>query len=248
MKAAERRIVIVGATSGIGLEVARACLKAGWRVGAAGRRTEALEQLQAEAPEIVVVQRIDITETEAPEALLSLVEKLGGMDCYLHVAGIGFQNPSLDPDIELRTVETNAAGFTRMTTAAFRYFEQHGGGHIAAVSSIAGTKGLGSAAAYSATKRYQNCYLDALSQLARMRKLPIRFTDLRPGFVRTALLNDGHGYPMLMQPERVARRIFRALKRHERRVVIDSRYALLVALWRLIPLWLWERLPIRTKR
>jgi len=239
--------VIVGATSGIGLEVARRCIAAGWRVGAAGRRAEELEQLRLTAPGQVVALPMDITRDDAPERLRQLIGRLGGMDCYLHVAGIGYQNPTLDADKELRTVRTNVEGFTRLVTAAFEWFARRGEGHIAAVTSIAGTQGLGSAPSYSASKRFQNTYLDALAQQARMRRLKIRFTDIRPGFVATALLNDRQRYPMLMRPERVAARIFRALVHRERNVVIDRRYALLVFFWRLIPRWLWERLDIRTR-
>ena len=113
------------------------------------------------------------------------------------------------------------------------------------ISSIAGTKGLGVAPSYSATKRYQNIYIDALAQLSRMEKQPITFTDIRPGFVRTDLLKDGRNYPMLMSPQYAALRIANAIDRKKRRAIIDWRYAILVFLWRLIPEWLWERLPIR---
>lgn len=242
-----KRIVIVGATSGIGLATARRCIASGWRIGAAGRRTEALEKLRSLAPERVAVEPIDVTDPAAPAALERLIEKTGGMDIYLHVAGIGSQNPQLDPGVELRTVETNVDGFTRMVTAAYGYFARNGGGRIAAVSSIAGTKGLGSAASYSASKRFQNTYIDALAQLARMERLDIRFTDIRPGFVDTDLLKDGHRYPMLLAPERAAAHIVRALERGSRRTVIDRRYALLVFFWRLIPQALWERLTVRTR-
>ena len=240
-----KRIVIVGATSGIGLETARLCIREGWRIGAAGRRLEALEALRAEAPEQIEIEPLDITRDDAPERLEKLIERLGGMDIYLHSSGIGSRNTDLRPDIELATLRTNGEGFVRMIVAAFNYFRNHGGGHIAVISSIAGTKGLGSAPAYSATKRMQNTYIDALSQLARMEGYGIRFTDIRPGFVATPLLaKDGH-YPMLMPTEKVARRIMQLLRRPRRRVVIDRRYALFVFFWKMIPQWLWERLKIR---
>lgn len=242
-----KRIVIVGATSGIGLEVAKLCIREGWRVGAAGRREEALEALRALSPEQVVTEPLDITRADAPEHLSRLVDKLGGMDIYLHSSGVGSRNTDLRPDIELNTLRTNGEGFVRMVTAAFGYFRANGGGHLAVISSIAGTKGLGSAPAYSATKRMQNTYIDALAQLARMEKLHIRFTDIRPGFVATPLLaGDGH-YPMLMEVGKVAARIMRVLKRQRRRVVIDRRYAVFVFFWKLIPEWLWERMAVRTK-
>lgn len=242
-----KRIVIVGATSGMGLEVARLALRAGWRVGAAGRRTDRLEALRAEAPEQVEIRQMDVTDPAAPEQLATLIERLGGMDIYLHSSGIGFRNEALDPAIELATARTNAEGFIRMVTAAYTYFRSHGGGQIAVISSIAGTKGLGAAPAYSATKRLQNTYIDALAQLARMQRARIRFTDIRPGFVDTPLLASDGGYPMLMPADKVARRIFRAIVRGRRRVVIDGRFAVLVFLWKLIPAWLWERLVIRKR-
>lgn len=239
-----KRIVIMGATSGLGREVARLCIGAGWRVGAAGRNEEALAALKALAPERIETERIDITHEDAPQRLAGLAGRLGGMDIYFHASGIGKRNTELEPAIELATLRTNGEGFVRMITAAFGWFRTHGGGHIAAISSIAGTRGLGSAPAYSATKRLQNTYIDALAQLARMERIPIRFTDIRPGFVATPLL-AGDDYPMLMQPAPVARRIFRAICRRRRRIVIDRRYAVLVFLWKTIPAWLWERLPVR---
>ena len=242
-----KRIVIVGATSGLGLATARLCIREGWRVGAAGRRIEALEALRAEAPEQVEIEPLDVTRDDAVEHLDALIRRLGGMDTYLHTAGIGFRNLELSPDIEINTLRTNGEGFVRMVSAAFGYFRRNGGGHLAVISSIAGTRGLGAAPAYSASKRMQNTYLEALEQLARMEALPIRFSDIRPGFVATPLLAAEPRYPMLMPTDLVAKKIFRVLQKPRRRVVIDARYALLVTLWRLIPQGLWVRLKVRPK-
>ncbi|MDR3260322.1 MAG: SDR family NAD(P)-dependent oxidoreductase [Tannerella sp.] len=239
--------IIIGATSGLGLEVAKKLLAEGWRIGVAGRREHELKALQASAPERVSVQTLDVTQEDAPERLRQLIAQTGGMDLFFLSSGTGKQNRELQPDIELRTVETNALGFTRMVTAAFHYFREQNSGHLAVISSIAGTKGLGVAPSYSATKRFQNAYIEALAQLARMEKRNIRFTDIRPGFVATALLDDAKKYPMLMKPERVAAQIVRALNRRKRVAIIDGRYALLVFFWRLIPSWLWVRMNIRTK-
>ncbi|MEG1562502.1 MAG: SDR family NAD(P)-dependent oxidoreductase [Bacteroides sp.] len=240
-----KRAVIIGATSGIGYEVTKELLSQGWKVGIAGRRQEALQALQGVKPESVETQVLDVTQADAPERLQRLIEKLGGMDLFLLSSGVGYQNRTLDVEIELHTTFTNVEGFTRMVTAAFHYFQRQGGGHLAVISSIAGTKGLGVAPAYSATKRYQSTYIDALAQLVRLQKLPIRFTDIRPGFVATDLLKDGH-YPMLMNPRRVGMQIVTALNRRQRVVIIDWRYAVLVFFWQLIPRWLWERLPIKS--
>lgn len=238
------RIIIIGATSGIGREVAKLYIAQGWQVGVAGRRAEELETLRKEAPEQVSTQVLDVTLEDAPYRLQSLIDKVGGMDLFLLSSGIGKQNPTLTPDIELKTAATNVEGFIRLTTAAYHYFEKQGYGHIAAISSIAGVKGLGIAPAYSATKRFQNTYLDALDQLSRMNGLNIHFTDIRPGFVATPLLKDDN-YPLLMKAPQVATSIVKAISKKKRIVVIDWRYRILVFFWKLIPHWIWVRLKVK---
>lgn len=238
------RIIIIGATSGIGREVAKLYIAQGWQVGIAGRRAEELESLHKEAPEQVFSEVLDVTLEDAPCRLQSLIDKVGGMDIFLLSSGIGKQNPTLTPDIELKTAATNVEGFIRLTTAAWHFFEKQGYGHIAAISSIAGVKGLGIAPAYSATKRFQNTYLDALDQLARMNKLNITFTDIRPGFVATPLLKDDN-YPLLMKAPQVAQSIVKAIQQKKRIVVIDWRYRILVFFWKLIPHWIWVRLKVK---
>ena len=121
-----------------------------------------------------------------------MIDELGGMDIYFHSSGIGWQNNLLDEKKEIDTVSTNGLGFVRMVDAAFNWFTARAeqctrkvetSFRIACITSIAGTKGLGAAPAYSATKRMQNHYLECLSQLARMRRLPIR--------TKVAQLNGG---------------------------------------------------------
>lgn len=240
--------LIVGASSGIGHEVARILLGKGWTVGIAARRTDALQTLADEFPSQTQVFAIDITAESAAEEFDKAVTALGGIDLYFHAAGVGWQNELLASDIEERTLTTNALGFSRMIGAAFRYFSARGKGHIAAISSIAGTKGLGPAASYSATKAFQNTYLEALAQLAHARRLHIDITDIRPGFVRTALLGENPRFPMLMSVRPVAEDIVRAIERRKAVRVIDWRYRLLVRLWRLLPASIWRRLPLRARQ
>lgn len=233
------KAIIVGASSGIGLEVARLFIQRGWTVGVAARRLDLLQTIGA-----ADVEQIDVTSADAPEKLMQLVDRLGGMDLFFYASGIGKQNRELTPDIELATIETNGLGFTRMIGCAYRYFAQQGRGHIAAITSIAGTKGLGPAPAYSATKAMQNVYLQALEQLANARKLDIRFTDIRPGFVDTALLSGTFHYPMMLKPQAVAREIVSAIEHHKHIRVIDWKYRILTAVWRRIPRCIWRRIKL----
>lgn len=241
----------MGATSGIGLALAERLAADGHRIGVAGRKTEVMRELQKRYPDRIVYSRIDVTDAEAPRKLHDLIERLGGMDVYFHIAGIGFSNETLETDRELLTMETNVVGFTRMVDTAFRYFRDHnckdgGRGHIGAITSVAGTKGIAQLAAYSASKRFQQTYLTALEQLARRQRLQIRFTDVRPGWIRTPLLEADQDYPMSMTLDYAVPRIHRAMTAGRRVATVDWRWRLLTAVWRLIPdaLWVRMRIPI----
>ena len=277
------RAIVMGATSGLGREIALELLKRGFIVGVCGRRLELLQEVEAEwkswlhspaasgrvaagaaetaavasgtaavasgraavaeeiAPQRVFIRQIDVTASDAPERLLGLVEEMGGMDMYIHSSGIGYKNMALDGRIERETVITNALGFTQMVDAAFDWFKERGGGHIAFISSVAGTKGLGAAPSYSATKRYQWIYAQALAQLSSMERYNISFTDIRPGFVATGFLGSSK-YPLLLEKHYVAQKIVKAILARKRSVIIDYKYKILCLFWRMIPNWLWERL------
>lgn len=235
----KKRAIVIGASSGIGREVALQLMQQGWALGVAARRADLLESIGA-----VATEQIDVTQDDAAEKLRNLIEKMGGMDLFFYASGIGKQNRDLHEDIELATMQTNALGFTRMIGEAYRYFAERGEGHIAAITSIAGTKGLGPAPAYSATKAMQNTYLQALEQQANARGLRIGFTDIRPGFVDTALLSGDFHYPMMIKPEKVAREIVCAINAKKHIRVIDWRYRLLTACWRMIPNCIWRRIKL----
>ena len=281
MESRSRRAIVMGATSGLGREIALELLKRGFIVGVCGRRLELLQEFEAEwkswlhspaasgraslaagtaaaaetaavasgraavaeeiAPQQVFIRQIDVTAPDAPERLLGLVEEMGGMDMYIHSSGIGYKNMALDGRIERETVITNALGFTQMVDAAFDWFKVRGGGHIAFISSVAGTKGLGAAPSYSATKRYQWIYAQALAQLSSMERYNISFTDIRPGFVATGFLGSSK-YPLLLEKHYVAQKIVKAILARKRSVIIDYKYKILCLFWRMIPNWLWERL------
>ncbi len=116
-----KKAIVMGATSGIGMEVAKLLAAKGWQVGIAGRRIERLQALISQGG-ITCYQQIDVTSPDAPAQLLELIDKLGGMDLYFHSSGIGWQNNTLDIEKELKTLETNGLGFTRMVDTAFNWF------------------------------------------------------------------------------------------------------------------------------
>lgn len=243
-----KRLIVIGASSGIGMRVASDFARLGWRVGVAARREEPLQALQQQFPKRIEYMGIDVTADDAVDRFYKLIESLGGMDYLLFTAGCGWQNPDLDAAQDRRTLDVNVFGFTRIITAAYKYFKDTANastGHIAAITSVAGTKGIGVSATYSASKRYQWTFLQALDQLAHIQHVDVKITDIRPGFVDTPLLAQGKDYPMEMSLAYAAPRIEKAMVLGRRVAVVDSRWAVVTALWRLIPNALWPHLAIR---
>ncbi|MDE7393708.1 MAG: SDR family NAD(P)-dependent oxidoreductase [Muribaculaceae bacterium] len=240
-----KRILIIGATSGLGREIAAIYARRGCCVMACGRKVEALNELKSEFPDPVATSMLDVNADDCAERLNLLLTDFAP-DTLINCAGIGWANPELDIEIDRSTVMTNCLGFTTVADTAFNYFASRGiDARLAAISSVASTKPLPIGLSYSASKRYQAAYLEGLNLLRRIKHLPLTITDVRPGYVATPLLDPTRRYPMLMQPERAARLIVKAIDRRRRVAVIDTRWLLLVGLWRLIPSWLWVRLPIK---
>lgn len=242
-----KRIIIVGASSGIGMRIATDFARLGWRVGIAARRGDRLKEIQDLYPENIVTKVIDVTADDAVERFNNLIETLGGMDYLLYAAGCGWQNPELDPALDRRTLMTNVVGFTRIVNAAYAYYKATANdsrGHIAAITSVAGTKGIGISATYSASKRYQWTYLQALDQLAHIQGVDVAITDIRPGIVDTPMLKSSKTYPLEMSIAYAAPRIECAMLRERRVAVVDARWAVVSALWKLIPDTLWRRLAV----
>ena len=177
--------VVIGATSGIGREVAAQLASQGYRVGITGRREALLEELARSAP-----QRYETAAFGSPELIV-------------FCSGTGDLNDGLDYRIEEATNRVNVDGFTRTVDWCYRYFECRGGGCLAAVTSVMGLRGSRTAPSYAASKAYQINYLESLRQKACRQKLPIRVVDIRPGSVRTAMMK-GEGHFWIASPQRAA--------------------------------------------
>ena len=243
-----KKIIIIGASSGMGMKIATYFARAGWRVGIAARNEERLRAVRDLFPDRIVYSTIDVTAQEAVKRFENLIEELDGMDILLYAAGTGWYNPELNLGKDEATIGVNVTGFTRIINAAYRYFKATANvskGRIAAITSVAGVKGLGVSAAYAASKRYQWTYLQAIDQLAHSQHVNVSITDIRPGFVDTPLLEGNHNYPMLMSVDYVAPRIEKAIMQRRRVATVDSRWAVVSGLWSLIPDMLWRHLEVK---
>jgi short-subunit dehydrogenase len=230
-----KKAIIIGATSGIGKSLAETLLTEGYVVGITGRREELLGSFQAAHSGKVFIGKMDVHDTGTIESICDeLVHQLGGLDLLIISAGIGEENRALNFEVENNVIKTNIQGFTSLACWGMNYFRNQGHGHLVNISSIAGIRGNGEAASYSATKAYQINYLEGLRLNAHKSNSNIIITDIRPGFVDTAMAK-GDGMFWVASVEKAAKQIFDAIKRKKNVVYITKRWRFIGYFLKAIP-------------
>ena len=141
-----------------------------------------------------------------------------------------------------RLLQTNLSSVFYCCRSAVPKMVSQKSGKIINISSMWGSVGASCEVAYSATKSFQSQYINALEQLSYTQGYNITFTDIRPGFVATAILNNKNKYPMLMQPDYAGREIFKAIKKRKRVAIFDWRFKFIVAFMKICPRFIWKRI------
>jgi short-subunit dehydrogenase len=240
-----QRVIIIGATSGIGLALARLFVREGDRVGVTGRRCHLLDDLQKEFPSQIATECFDVMGNENIAHLESLIKKINGLDLLIYNSGYGEVSESLDWKIDRQTTLTNVIGFVEIVNYTFNYFVEQNTGQIAATSSIAATRENSQAPAYSASKAYMSLYMGGLFLKARRikkgdPKINIAITDVQPGFVNTKMAK-GKGRFWEASVEKAARQIFKAIQKKNRKVYITRRWVLIAWLLKWMPHFILKR-------
>ena len=234
------KIIIIGATSGLGRGTAELFAKAGHQVGITGRRGDRLKEIQAQYPNQILVEDMDVTNDNCVSKLASLIDKMQGADLVLYSSGIGTDNVIIDYAIENQINKVNVYGFTQLMDYVYNYFIEQKRGHLAVISSVAGFRGLRGAPSYCASKGYQRIYMESLAQTAHHCKHKMTFSTILPGFVDTALLE--HHYPLTLSCEKAVKIIYKNLLKKKRIIYVNGRWRYLVFLMKRIPIWVWERM------
>lgn len=230
-----KKVIIVGATSGIGKNLAKIFAENNCKVGIMGRREENLKKIKAENKESYYVETIDITDIQNVESKLEKLKyTLGGVDILIISSGIGDFNNDLDFSIEENTIKTNVLGFTCVADWAFNFFKEQGHGHLIGISSIAGLRGNDLAPAYNATKSFQINYLEGLQQKAEKLKEKILVSDIRPGFVKTAMAK-GEKQFWVAPVEKASLQIYKAIMKKKKVVYVTKRWKLIAIILKLLP-------------
>jgi short-subunit dehydrogenase len=233
----EKKIIIIGASSGIGEGLARIYSENGFTVGLTARRYELLEKISKELPGKSFIKKMDVAKAEeAIRILEELIAEMGGVDIVIINAGIGFLNPDLEWEKEKGTIDVNVAGFTAMATAAMKFFIRQGHGHLVGISSISAIRCSAIAPAYGASKAFMSNYLEGMRLKMLKAKLPVTITEIAPGYVNTAMAKGDKMF-WVAPVETAAMQIYDAISKKKDHAYITRR-------WRLIA-WLMKFTPTR---
>ena len=236
-----QKIIIVGASSGIGREIARKYAANGDKVGITGRREELLNELKSIYPQLISISAFDVMENNNREKLRRLIDELGGLDILIYNSGYGDPSKELDWKIENTTIKTNVNGFVDIVSFAFNYFAQQGYGQIVITSSVAFLRGNSWAPAYSASKAFMSNYAEGLNIKSRRSKKNIIVTDLRPGFIDTKLAKS-HRLFWVVPKEKAAQQIMNAIRQKKRVAYVSKRWWFIAQVLRILPYSIYRRI------
>ncbi len=231
----KERVIIIGASSGIGAELAKIFSRKGCDVGIAARRLNLLKEVKDGNPGVKFVKVIDLARPdEAAKFFLELVNEMGGVDLVVISSGTGHINPTLDWAKEKETIDVNVAGFTAIASAAMNLFIKAKSGHLVGISSIAALCGSSESPSYSASKAYMSNYLEGLRFKVRKISDDIIVTDIKPGFVDTVMAK-GDGIFWSAKVDKAAEQIYGAIKQRRSHAVITRRWNLIYILLKVLP-------------
>lgn len=237
-----KKAIVIGATSGIGKELAILLSNNGYKVAITGRRENLLNEISNMSNGSIIYRVMDLTNIDfISEIIDKIISNLGGLDLVVISSGCGDLNRNLEFDIEKRTIDLNIVGFTAVIDHLYNYFSTQKRGHIAAITSVMGLRGSCTAPAYSATKAYQIDYLEGLKQRAFAQKNNVVITDIRPGSVNTDMMK-GKGHFWIATPHKAAAQILHAMENHTSTIYVTKRWRLIGWLLMVLPISLYNRI------
>jgi short-subunit dehydrogenase len=224
-----KKVLIIGASSGIGRELALQYASLGYQVIAIARRLDKLKEI---ASENISYDFIDINKVE--DAILKIKHLIINTDISIICAGIGDLNDSLDFNIEYETIKTNIIGFTAIVDTIFNYYKSIKKGHIVALSSIASIRGSDIAPAYNASKAYVTNYMEGLKKKSVKENLNINITTILPGLVDTQMAK-GKGLFWVEPVNVIAKEIISAIEKKKTKHIVSKRWNIIALFLKLLP-------------
>ena len=237
----KKKILIIGATSGIGRELAIAYATSGNVVGVTGRRTDLLKQLYGSFPQNIVYAEQDISGVKNKEIFNDIIRRMAGLDILIISSGVGFENDELEWNLEKQTINVNVIGYSEIINLGYNHFWKQSFGHIIGISSVAGIRGIDSCPAYSASKAYISNYLEAIRKKAKKQRVKILVTEIVPGFVDTEMAK-GERLFWVAPVEKAAKQIMHAINNKVSVAYITRRWRLIALFLKFIPRAIYDRM------
>ena len=226
--------LIIGASSGIGKELAKLLVADNYKVIITGRREKLLKEIQKTAPEKFIIKVHDVTDLISCDKLFeNLKNEFKTLDLIVYSSGVGEANYTLDWEKELPTLSTNVLAASKIYGLAYNLFRNQGYGHLVGISSIASIRGNRYTPAYFASKAFQANYLESLYMKGKRSKAKIDVTDIQPGFVNTAMALGATFW--MASLEKATKQIYIAIKNKKRKAYITKRWRLIAFVLKIVP-------------
>jgi short-subunit dehydrogenase len=249
----EKVVLLTGASSGIGEGLAIALAKNGATLGLVARREAELKDLARRCEEVGGVARAfpcDVTDAVGIQnAADDLRREFDHIDIMIANAGIGGNNAetrALQPDAVKKVVDINLLGAVNSIYSVLPAMLERGRGHLVAISSLAGIRGLPKSAAYSASKAGMTALFESVRLDVQNKGIDV--TIIQPGFIKTPLTAGRHNkMPFLMELDDAIPLFIRAIEKKKRFVAFPWPLATVVRLGKVFPAWLYDRIAGRAR-
>ena len=237
------RVVISGASSGLGLALARHYLQQGAVVGVVARRANLLQSLSQQFPQQVYCYPLDVRDAVATQAAAQdFIARAGVPDIVIANAGVSagtLTEYAEDSEVFQRVMDINVLGMVKTFQPFLAAMREAGCGKLVGIASVAGFRGLPGAGAYSASKAAAISYLESLR--VELYGSGVRVVTICPGYIKTPMTAvNPYPMPFMLPAEVAARRIARVIASGKSLAVVPWQMGVVGRVLKLLPDWLYD--------
>ena len=246
-----QRVVVTGASSGLGMALARHYLERGAIVAAFARRGELLLGLAEEFPGRVLCYKLDVRDAAAVQnAASDVIKRIGCPDVVIANAGVStgtLTEHAGDIDVFQQVMDINVLGMVKSFQPFIAAMRSAQGGTLVGIASVAGFRGLPGAGAYSASKAAAISYLESLR--VELRGSGVKVVTICPGYIRTPMTAvNPYPMPFMLEAGEAARRMARVIARQTAFSVIPWQMGLVGYALKRMPRWMFDRIFVNAPR
>ena len=237
------KVFITGASSGIGEALAHEYATQDTILGLVARRKDPLLILKKKLAKEVNIYTADVRDRNALRiAAEDFIGKYGAPDVVIASAGVSsgtLTESESDMDVFQAVLDINLVGMMNTFQPFVLPMKKNNYGSLVGISSVAGTRGLPGAGAYSASKAAVTAYLESLR--IELNEYNLVVTTIAPGYIKTPMTRlNKFPMPFLMTPQVAAKKFIKAINQHKKFIIFPWQMRLVVTMMRLIPAFIWD--------